>query len=431
MSARAGRPSILRMCLIASAVTGALLVALVLYLTRPFPEPVWVEASNPVSIYQHDSQLEDNGDGIPVVSPFHLQTDPMQSLLLINFEQDPDSVYVGFEPQSFDDEIHGRGMLVLGWRRDGRVDVFHEPAVRLNPRTYAIAGQGLHLMAPRLFDEAAFELGPGGAHLHIAFHDLEDRRIQLVIRETDERPRNAFGLLAPMGSDTANPPALPLVHVDGFYFVRRAGSEVRINIDGRVHRSDRIPLILDGARVHFLRYSMDPFIAFWNPDWAVAARVLEPSADPTRGGMTAFADGVHYDLVSNGSFTEIQRMLRRQGSRTVRVDFSPALPHLLALAEDVVATGDFRVTAQPAVGSVTGHWRVAREGNTLHLKVRPEGGWTPGPVPRMARLLFRGVSMFREWPATYVWQGRLEHPAPDAPADVALAFESSWQRVAP
>lgn len=66
----------------------------------------------------------------------------MAGLLLINFEQNPDTIYAGFEPQAFDDKVHGRGLLVIGWRANGRVDVFYQdrrvrssgPAARLRGR---------------------------------------------------------------------------------------------------------------------------------------------------------------------------------------------------------------------------------------------------------------------------------------------------------
>jgi len=88
-----------------------------------------------------------------------------------------------------------------------------------------------------------------------------------------------------MGDAATDPPALPLVYVDGFYFVRRAGAEYRIGIDGRSHRNDSIPLLLDRARVHFLRYSADPCIVSWNADSEVRLRPLDP--DFQAGGWRA------------------------------------------------------------------------------------------------------------------------------------------------
>lgn len=48
-----------------------------------------------------------------VIFTFSIDIDPMERILLVNFEKDPDSVYVGFEPQVFNDEINGVGHRVI------------------------------------------------------------------------------------------------------------------------------------------------------------------------------------------------------------------------------------------------------------------------------------------------------------------------------
>jgi hypothetical protein len=45
-----------------------------------------------------------------VIFPFSIEIDPMERLLLVNFEKDPDSIYVGFEPQVFNDESTAPGI---------------------------------------------------------------------------------------------------------------------------------------------------------------------------------------------------------------------------------------------------------------------------------------------------------------------------------
>ncbi len=51
-----------------------------------------------------------------IAVPFSISVDPMQRLLLVNLEKDPDTLYTGFEPQVFDDRVNGKGHLVIGWR---------------------------------------------------------------------------------------------------------------------------------------------------------------------------------------------------------------------------------------------------------------------------------------------------------------------------
>jgi hypothetical protein len=372
---------------------------------------------NPLSLYEPDAA------GASVVSPFHLDTQPMRALALFNFERDPDHVYKGLEPQAFDDDVHGRGLLVIGWRVDGRVDVFHDPGLRLDPATYAIAGGGLHRMSTRDLSRGILELGPSGARIDLAFTDLADRPIRLVVRETDTRPRRPFGLLAPMGAAASDPPALPLVYVKDFYFVRRAGSEVRIEIDGRAHRSDTLPLLLDGTWMHFVRYSATPFVALWNHRDHDTTDVLASSSASTDAG------GSHYELRANGPFSEIHRMTRREGDQQITVEFAPAFPHLLALRDGATADGSFQLSTEPPAGVVTGTWHVVRRGQRIEIEMNPSGGWTPGDAQPMARALFRAIALFRTWPTTYHWHGTVELPGPGRDVGNPLSLSSRWDRV--
>ncbi|MCC5952875.1 MAG: hypothetical protein JJU45_12365 [Acidimicrobiia bacterium] len=394
----------------------AVAVGTVAVLSRPFLAPKRAAvAPVPLSVY------EPSAVDTPVVSPFNLDTQPMRALALFNFEGDPDRIYKGLEPQAFDDDVHGRGLLVIGWRVDGGVDVFHDPGLRLDPASYAIAGGGLHRMEPRDLSGGRLELGSAGALIDVSFTDLEDRPVRLVAHETDTRRRRPFALLAPMGSAATDPPALPLVFVKDFYFVRRAGSEIRIEIDGRAHRSDTLPLMLDGTWMHFVRYSAKPLVALWNHQDHDTAEVLPPSAP------TANAGGVHYELRANGSFREIRCMERSEGDQQVTVEFDPALPHLLALRDRATVDGSFRVTTVPPAGELTGTWQVARRGQQVEVGAVPAGGWTPGDAQRTARLLFRVIKMFRSWPTTYRWRGLIDVPhSGDNGGSIPLV--AGWER---
>lgn len=60
-----------------------------------------------------------------LVLPIRLGIDPMEKLLVASFKGDPE--FEGFEPQVFDDPINGKGMRVLRYRKDGKVDVYWQP----------------------------------------------------------------------------------------------------------------------------------------------------------------------------------------------------------------------------------------------------------------------------------------------------------------
>ncbi len=124
-----------------------------------------------------------------IINPFDIAIEPMERLLLVNIENDPDSLYVGFEQQEFDEEKTGTGMLVIAWRADGKVDVYHQPTLTLDPAGYDIAGKGLEIMVPRDMEDAYFEVNELGAQAAVTFEDFDGRLIELKLSEKNTRKR--------------------------------------------------------------------------------------------------------------------------------------------------------------------------------------------------------------------------------------------------
>lgn len=342
----------------------------------------------------------------------------MERLLLINFEQDSDEIYVGFEPQVFDDPVHGRGMLVIGWRVDGRVDVYHQPGLILDPATYDIAGQGLAEMVERPFTDAYFEVNAAGVDAYFAFDDLLGRRIEVTVQERNARPRKPFGLLAPMGSAAASPSALPLVFLHDFYFVRQADTNLSIVVDGQVRRPDALPIPLDGMRMHFTRYSPDPLIAALSPAHEGPLAPLERT-----GEQEARLGDLVFDLVDNHGRTEIVQMRRTFKQREIAVAFNPPLPHLLNLADGAETSGTFTLRGDPSVGTVTGEYRIKRAGSSVEAQLTPGGGWRPNESKWELRFLYWVASVFKQWPKTYLWTGSLDLTDPEQ-----VTMQSNWRR---
>ncbi len=423
-------------------------VAMAAVLTRSFPQAPWpamgedfFDGWSPgegwAALYREVSGLDapDLHPHEPLLSPFHLEPDPIGSLLLANIEEDPDRVYLGFEPQWFTGGWAGEGMVVLGWRTDGLVDVFHEAGIDLDPELYRITGEGMHRMAEREFRPRILEFGPGGVHMDLGFHDLEGRQVELFVRETDPGTRRPFGLLAPVGGAAVRPPALPLVLLRDFDFVRRRGTEIRLAIEGREHAPDPLALPMAGSRVWFWRYSPKAVVVRVNPEDRVLVepvRSLGEVPDPARGPGSFQGTGSSHANRMEGisrphGRVELRRFEVEVEGDTVAIELHPPLPHLTALAPGSQAAGQFRISAHPSLGSVDGEWSVqAEEGGRVHMEVTPSGGWTPSPAPRSANLLFRVVDLFRGWPTTYRWEASLEPTSPGA--GDAYRLDARWIR---
>jgi hypothetical protein len=352
------------------------------------------------------------------LNPFRLHVDPMARLLLINLTGVLDPVYSGFEPQAFDDAVHGRGLIVLGWRRDGRVDVFHQPNVRVDPATYTIVGDGLHRIVERPLEGARFAIGRTGVDADLSFEDLVGRRIELRIVERSPRPSERFGLLAPMGDVASRPSAMPLVLLRDFGFVRVAGSEVHIAIDGRPHKVGQLPIPIDGQRRHMLRYAEAPLIATVNPahDGPLTPIAARGDTVDDAGDLVTMVDGAGHRA--------IERIERRSGEQFVRWAFDPPFPNPLDLRSGAECSGRFTIESDPRVGRVRGDYRVQREDDRVRVRVVPSGGWTPNERRWSVRFIYAVAPVFRRWPKTYVWEGEIEMGAAPGPT-----MRSGWTRV--
>lgn len=363
-------------------------------------------------------------DDAPYWSPFVLRHAPMRRLMLVNIADEPRCP--GVEPQLFDDEVHGRGAAVLVYRPDRRVDVYHQPGVRLDPAAYAV-GAGLHRMIEHPLDGLRFEAGPDGVDLALGFVDADGLRLDVRVRERRRGAMRPVSLLAPIGGDIDRPRALPLFFLHGFTLVPRAGTEVDIRVDGVSRSPLPFPVPIGRHRYWFLRYGTAPFICELNP-----AHDGPLAAITGRAGSTT-ADGVRHDLVESPGGPALARLAVAGASGSLTVDFDPAFPDPARIPNGSTVEGRFRVLASGTAGRLGGRWSARRSGRRVDLALRPAGGWRSAERGLLFPLLFRAPP-FRAWPDTYRWTAEVElaeAPAADGrePADVAPTMQSRWERV--
>ena len=358
------------------------------------------------------------GDYRQIINPFEIALEPMEKLLLINIENDPDTLYLGFEPQVFDDEKTGTGMLVIAWRVDGKVDVYHQPSLSLDTAGYDIAGKGLKNMVSREFHDASFEVNEHGAQASVAFEDIEGRLIELTLTEQNKRARKPFGLLAPMGVAAENPSAMPLILLHDFYFVRRNNTDLSVIVNGRSHNPDNLPLPIDFSQMTFARYCPDPLIAKLNPAFD---GVL--SASSFNDDLILQLDDHTIELTLNRDLPEIRSISRSHKEHTLSLTFDPAFPNLNAFTGDK-AEGQFEIFGDSSTGFIRGEYSVIRSGDLLTIEMIPSGGWIPNAEKLSLRFLYTVQPMFKEWPKSYRWTAELEREI-----ESGFMIRSLWERI--
>jgi hypothetical protein len=156
--------------------------------------------------------------------------------------------------------------LIIGWRKDKKVDVYHQKSLDPDPLKYNIAGAGLNEMIPVNMEKAFFEVNDFGVQAHYKFKDILDREVEIYISERNKRKRKPFGLLAPMGDAATNPTSLPMVILHDFYFVRKNHTDIKVSINYNSHKLDGLPFLMDWQKMTFARYSPKPLIATLNPE---------------------------------------------------------------------------------------------------------------------------------------------------------------------
>ncbi len=346
-------------------------------------------------------------------SPFDLKLRPMARLLLINFIGDP--VYYCIEPQFFDDAIQGRGILVLLYRRDGRVDVYRQPALRIDRDEYEIQ-KGLNVWAEAPLDGARFEITPNGAEVDLAFDDMTGRHIEARVRE-DWLKRKPLSLLAPVSAAVANPRQLMLAYVFEFDFVRRPGAEVTVRLGGEKRHPIRMPLFFPGTPAYFIRYSGDPFIVGWNHNRSGILRPLTPRG----AGEFKDGDGIYHLAEKNGHL-EIEGLSGSNGRHAVAFAFTPALPDLVCLRAGFRGRGEFSIKIDQRHNVAGGDYHVSRTGQEIEVRLELTKGWHPVERDLLLRTIFTFVPLFKRWPKTYRWLAKLER----GPEGVTI--QAAWQR---
>jgi hypothetical protein len=355
-----------------------------------------------------------------LMNPFTIDIDPMERLLLINIENDADEYYVGFEPQVFNDPIQGEMHLIIAWRKDGMVDVYHQKSFQPDPAKYSIAGKGLACMQPVNFRHHFFSINDFGVHAHYYFIDFYGRTIEIRISEKNYKKRRPFGLLAPMGDAAENPLSLPLILLHDFYFVRKRKTFFSVSVNGRMHKPDALPMPIDWSRMYFTRYCPAPLIATLNP----ASEGILKAMELEDGSPVYSIRDYTFELDWNHQKVVIKSITRHNERHPLKLHFEPAFPSISDMTDGDFYSGTFSITGHHSTGSISGTCSVKASDGGIQINLQPDGGWKP-VIPKFSLLiLYTIVKVFKHWPRTYKWTAELTKSE-----DGCWYMSSRWVRI--
>jgi hypothetical protein len=334
-----------------------------------------------------------------VTSPFSLGIELINGM--INFELAGNPHYQGLEIQVFDDPVHGTGMLVLLSRAsDGRIDVYRQPGLRVDPSGYQIAG-GLGEWVETAIQPAYLSITPFGVQADVCLTDTAGRVIEVLIDDHSRHMRRRGSMLAPMGAAIEHPTSLPLVWMTQFDLVRRSRREPLIRIAGQPATTGRLP----GAalhRRHLIKYAADLCVL---------------SINPAHDGPVEPVDPAHVVLADN----RVAAVTATQGTRRGCLRLAPGLPDMTTMPLGATARGSWSVDIDDTSNLTGGTWSALRHQAAIDLAFDVTQPWRPFRLPALMKVVTTVMPLFRTWPATYRWTGRLS--VGDRPV-----LSSRWER---
>lgn len=349
-------------------------------------------------------------------SPFSFSVDPMEHLILINFEKDPDEIYHTFEFQQARKPNGEKSLLVIAYRNDGATDIYHQPL-------FPFASQASILNDVQFFsrplEDAKFEINADRLEVFFAFEDKKGRRIHVKVDEGNRWKKNPFFLLAPVGTVSRQPMSFPVYSLYEMSFAKRKCTDITIEIDKVNHQPDTFPLPIDYSRNYFTRYSADTFNIDWNKNFHGDLSPLFPGKENILAD-----DGVTYRLTSRDGHHEMESMSARNGKHTITANFFPPVPDIACLRTEVSVNGRFTIKPDKSTGVLHGGYFLKRRGDDVTIQLHPDGGWQPNEKRWILRLLFKMVKVFREWPGSYVWNAEISFNLPENPV-----MKSAWKRI--
>lgn len=294
---------------------------------------------------------------------------------MLNLEIHGNPAYSGLEVQVFDDETHGKGMLVfLARTGDGLTDVYHEPGLRLDPAGYAIGG-GLGAWNETTLNPSRVEFTPYGVDVDVGLTDRAGHSIRIRVDDRGGGLRKSAPFLAPMGAAVQNPNRLPLVWMNQFDLVRSRG-RFKVTIDG-----DQVEIgTLPGAFLHrrrLVKYASDLFVVAVNPSYE--GRLLS----------TAIEDRI---VESNGHRADLR--------------FNERHP-LEELGTGRAVEGAWRLLIDDT-SVIEGSWHGHRSESKVTLEMSVDRGWHPRGLPLFMNLVTTVAPVFRKWPTTYRWRAEVD-----------------------
>lgn len=351
-----------------------------------------------------------------VYVPFFIKAEPIKRLILVRTDEDKEGTYVCFEPQVHSSPDGSEALLIIAYRRDDYVDVYHQPSLHPKLEDFTTVGKGARAIKEVPLQDAFFYVNEYGVQLDVKFVDLYEREVHIQILERNPRDPIGMNLLAPIGNSVVDPHEMMMVFMEDFSYVRKSMSEVSIRIGGELHKTVPFPMPIGGQKRLGYGYSRKSFIAQLFPDFEGVLPSIELVESTGLYGET------EYVVQPNQGF---QKVIVPIHNKHLTLSFSPAFPILEEIKPNSSCAGTWRVGLDEASGEIAGDYNCHHNGEQIEVVMKPSGGWKPAKAINIwLRITLFMVKAFKAWTKTYKWTAMITPQT-----DGSFRMKSSWSRV--
>ena len=339
-----------------------------------------------------------------ILSPFNISFDPMDRLLLINFEEDP--IYYGIELQV----LRKAGEfypLVIMYRKDDLIDIYYtnETAILDRKKTFMDLLNNVSFNQLETIDYK-FNIDEMGLSAYLFLRDKLENKVEVKIKE-NAHSKKLSAILTPESAVNKNPKYFPIVYLDKFSMVIKKNTDIFVKINEDLRKPAEFPIKIDNQEYYSAKYSLDPINCNWNSSYAGN---LNPILLKTANN-NLIKDNLSYEILNNNGYFEIKKIGGvDELNHSITFEFSPAIPNLLSFKSEIEIKGKFSLIIGEKKGVFAGVYNINRKNERIAISIQPTKGWQPFPG--------------KLWLKTYIWVANIE-----ILGDFEIKMHSNWTRV--
>lgn len=310
----------------------------------------------------------------------------VNKLCLIDFKGD--EIYSTFELQEISRKSSIYYIIMAYNHQDKGVDIYYTKGLDLDENDYKSLFNKVTLVELD-YIKIKFDATEKGIDVYCSFKNKYSKNIEFKVKENKDK-EDSFGLIAPVGNDSENPDKFPVIYLKKFNMVQQKETEIFVKVDGKKLEIIKLMPLCNFKKVYLARYCYFSNVKDLNTDFTGE---LEPiMINGTEKEIEV--DNSIYSINVNEGHAEIRCVKVADDNSEMKITFSPAIPDIELLKNNVEVNGRFSLSVDEIKGIMGGVYSVKKSGSLVNISMNPQKGWQPMPG--------------KLWMKTYLWNCNID-----------------------